>query len=90
MAVSAGILMARHRPRLFSSFRDYIYQIYLLSLVFQAFVELVLWKRLFYNEQLFLLFYILNILAGIYGPTLIARMVQKCPYKVVRLCMGLK
>lgn len=90
MAVSAGILMARHRPRLFSSFRDYIYQIYLLSLVFQAFVELVLWKRLFYNEHLFLLFYILNILAGIYGPTLIARMVQKCPYKVVRLCMGLK
>ena len=90
MAVSAGILMARHRPSLFSSFRDYIYQIYLLSLVFQAFVELVLWKRIFYNEHLFMLFYLLNIMAGIYGPTLIARTVQKCPYKVVRLCMGLK
>lgn len=90
MLVAIGIQLAKYIPGLFSSFRDYIYQIYLMSMVCQTFVELILWKRIFYNEQLFLVFYLLNILAGIYIPTLIAIIVKKCPYRWVRLCFGLK
>lgn len=84
MCVAVGQSVARRLPGLFGSFRDYIYQIYLMSMFFQAFVELVLWKRLF------LVFYALNILAGIYLPTLVARLAQRQPYRLVRLCLGIK
>ena len=87
MCVAVGQSVARRLPGLFGSFRDYIYQIYLMSLFF---VELVLWKRLFYDERLFLVFYALNILAGIYLPTLVARLAQRQPYRLVRLCLGIK
>lgn len=90
MCVAVGQSVARRLPGLFGSFRDYIYQIYLMSMFFQAFVELVLWKRLFYDERLFLIFYALNILAGIYLPTLVARLAQRQPYRLVRLCLGIK
>ena len=69
---------------------NHIYQIYLMSFVFQAFVELVLWKKLFYNEDLFFVFYLLNLSFGIFMPLLVTKIVEKCPYKIIRLCFGLK
>ncbi len=74
----------------FSSFRDYIYQIYLLSIIFQAFVELILWRRLFYNENFFWLFYVLNVTAGMYGPVLICKLLEKISFKPLLLAFGLK
>lgn len=82
--------ISRKWNNLFGSFRDYIYQIYLISFIAQAFVELILWKKLFYNENLFWIFYVLNVLAGIYIPVLIAILVKKIPNRLVRLCFGLK
>ena len=61
-----------------------------MSFIFQAFVELLLWKKLFYNENLFLLFYIINLSFGIFMPLLVTKVIEKCPYKFVRLCFGLK
>lgn len=87
---SMSMLLARHLPNLFSSFRDNIYQVYLLSLIFQAFVELILWKKLCYNEHLFYFFYVLNVVCGIYGPMLITKAVQHCNYRWMRMCFGLK
>lgn len=84
-----GIQVSKVAPRLFSSFRDNIYQIYLLSLIFQAFVELILWKKLFYNEHLFWLFYVANIAAGVFMPVVVTKIVKRCPWRVVRLCFGL-
>ena len=69
---------------------NHIYQIYLMSFIFQAFVELLLWKKLFYNENLFLLFYIINLSFGIFMPLLVTKIIEKCPYKFVRFCFGLK
>ena len=89
MMVSLSMQVAARWPKLFSSFRDYIYQIYLMSFIFQPFVELILWKKLFYNEQLFLVFYVLNVVAGIYGPVLVSKLVEKIPVRFVRLCFGL-
>jgi len=76
-------------PKLFGSFRDYIFPIYLMSFVFQPFVELVLWKKLFYNENLFLLFYVLNVLTGIYGSVVVSKLVERIPIRFVRYCFGL-
>lgn len=90
MMVSIGINISKYIPGLFSSFRGYSYQIYLMSMMFQGIVELILWKKLFYNESLFYFFYILNVLAGIYLPVLVAKWVEKCNYSYVRICFGLK
>ena len=90
MMCSLCLKIGTYFPNLFSSFREYIFQIYLMSLPFQTFVELILWKKLFYHEQLFFLFYIINISAGLFMPVLIANLVKRCPYKSVRLCFGLQ
>lgn len=76
-------------PLLFSSFRNYIFPIYLFSLIFQAFVERVLWIHCFHNDKYVSLFYILNILFGIYGPVLLSKIAEKIKYQYVKYCMGL-
>jgi peptidoglycan/LPS O-acetylase OafA/YrhL len=90
MLISLCLLVASYYPNLFSSFREYIFQIYLMSLPFQTFVELILWKHLFYNEQLFFIFYIVNVLSGLMIPVLIAKYIERCPIRVIRLCFGLQ
>ena len=88
--ISLSYQLSRRYPTLFSSFREYIYQIFLMSFIFQPFVELVLWKKLFYNEQLFLVFYVLNVLSGIYPPVLISQLVERSHCKWLKMCLGLK
>ena len=90
MMVSGSQLLARRWPWLFSSFREYIYQVYLMSFIFQAFVELVLWRTLFYDERLVVLFYLLNVLTGIYLPVLVAKAAERLPIEPFRLCLGIK
>ncbi len=82
--------IANYLPKLFSSFREYIFQIYLMSLPCQLFFEQIFWKKLFYNEQFFYLFFVLDLCAGIFIPVLISKVVERCPNKLVRLCFGLQ
>lgn len=88
--ISLSYQLSCFYPTLFSSFREYIYQIFLMSFIFQPFVELILWKKLFYNEQLFYVFYIMNVLSGIYLPVFISQMVERSSYRCLKICMGLK
>jgi hypothetical protein len=88
--ISLFMLIDQYVPKLFSSYRNYIYQIYLMSFIFQPFVELILWKTLFYNENLLMLFYVINVAFGIYGPVLVSKLIERVPYRMVRLCFGLK
>ena len=90
LMISLSILLSKHINTDFSFIGNNIYQIYLMSFIFQAFVELVLWKKLFYNENLFFVFYLLNLSFGVFMPLLVTRMVKKCPIRIVRLCFGVK
>ena len=90
MMCSLCLKIAQYLPNLFSSFREYIFQIYLMSLPFQTFVELILWKNVFYYEEFFYLFYAINLLAGLFMPVLIAKLVERCHVKMIRLCFGLQ
>ncbi len=83
-------LIARKLPNLFISFREYIYQIFLMSFIFQPFVELILWKKLFYNENIVFLFYIMNVLSGIYMPVVITKIVEHSHLRVMKICLGIK
>ncbi|MBP5337911.1 MAG: acyltransferase [Prevotella sp.] len=88
--VSLGRQIARFWPGLFSSFREYIYQIYLISLIFQGFVELIVWRRLFYCPQAVMLFFVLNVLVGVYIPVIISKLTERTPYRWLHLALGLK
>lgn len=90
LAISIFLKVAQYKPNLFKSYRNYIYQIYMMSLIFQPFVELILWKKLFYNEHLFLLFYVINVAFGIYGPVFVSKLIEKVPVRMIRMCFGLK
>ena len=90
MMCSLCLKVAQYLPNLFSSFREYIFQIYLMSLPFQTFVELILWKNVFYYEEFFYLFYAINLFAGLFMPVLIAKLVERCHIKMIRLCFGLQ
>lgn len=90
LAVSISKQIAKPFPQLFNSFREYIYQIYLISLIFQGLVELVLWRKLFYCPQAVVPFYVLNVLIGIYIPVIISKMAERSPYKWLHLALGLK
>jgi len=80
--------IAQHLPMLFSSFREYIFQIYLMSLPFQNVVELILWRQL-YDERLFFFFYLLNVVAGLFVPVLIAKVIERSDSTWLRHCFGL-
>lgn len=76
-------------PRLFSSFRDYSFQIFLLGIYPQMFVELVLGKRFTEIWQLPILL-VVSILLGIYVSVGVAKLVQKINNKYLNMVLGLK
>lgn len=90
LMVSLSRLLERPLPGLCRHWRDYVFQVYLMGMICQGVVELIIWKRWCYNESLFAVFYVLNIAAGLYIPVLIAKTVERCPVKFIRLCFGLK
>lgn len=90
MMCALCLKIGTYMPKLFSSFREYIFQIYLMSLPFQNFVELILWKKLFYNEEFVYVFYVLNVLVGLFIPVIISKLIERCNIKFVRLCFGLQ
>ncbi|MGN0214133.1 MAG: acyltransferase family protein [Muribaculaceae bacterium] len=90
MMVSIAMKLAKYKPSLFSHFKSYTYQIYLMSIIFQTLVGIVLWYHLFYNEYLFWVFYLVSILSGIYLPVFIAKLIEKSNFTFLRLCFGLK
>lgn len=88
--ISISIQLSKVFPQFLSSYREYIFQIYLFGIAFQAFIELILWRFLGCPKEFVYFFYILNILIGIYAPVLISKIVNHIPFKYVRLCFGLK
>ncbi|MBR3633480.1 MAG: acyltransferase [Bacteroidaceae bacterium] len=88
--VATALQLSRCRPMLFSSFRGYVYQIYIFGVAFQAFVELILWRRLGCPDSLVLLFYVANVLAGLLLPLLVCKVAEKIPSRMLHLCLGLR
>ncbi len=90
MLCAICLQIANYLPKLFSSFREYIFQIYLMSLPCQLFLEQIYWKKLCYNEQFFYLFFLIDLCVGLFIPVLISKVIERCPNKLVRLCFGLQ
>lgn len=75
-------------PKLFSTYRDYYYQIYLLGTIFQIIiVELFLRFKL--NEDVFI-YPLISILAGLYMPVVISKIIKSLNWKPLKMLIGLK
>lgn len=78
------------KSNLFSSFRDYSYQIFLLGIFPQILVRIVVEKiNLDGNMQIFIL-YFASISLGLYIPVLVSKIVKKLDFRVLKLAIGLR
>lgn len=75
-------------PNLFSSFRTYTYQIFLVGIFFQMLVRYL--YKIRPNMLPYIAYYILSILVGLYTPVLISKIVKKANWKYLNICFGLK
>ena len=86
--LSLGIALGLERlsPKIFSSFRNYTYQIYLLGIFFNVICTILRAKfgLPFSPMQL------ASLLLGIYMPVVISKVVEKINWKPLKLCVGLK
>lgn len=90
MMLSSAMVIAHILPHCFTTIRNYIFQIYLFGIAFQAFIELIVWRGIGCPNSLVILFYILNILVGIYAPICLSLIVKKTHNNFLQLCIGLK
>ncbi|MGM9758901.1 MAG: acyltransferase family protein [Parabacteroides sp.] len=86
-SLSLSVTLAKFVPNMFSSFRDYTYQIFLMGIFFQMSVRYLF--AYIHSDNWYLPCYLLSIMMGIYGPILIAKGIQKMNKKYLNLCFGL-
>lgn len=86
-AMSLCLIVGKYVPKLFYSFRDYTFQIFLMGIFFQMAIRwgYVRWG----NELLFVPLWILSVLIGVYVPTFIAKIIEKKAPEYVKMCFGL-
>ena len=76
-------------PNLFSSFRDYSFQIFLIGIFPQMLIELVVWSR-FHSEWLLIPFYLLSVLLALFSGVLLGKLGRIISWKPLRWSIGLK
>lgn len=89
MSFGWGIWIADRAPRLFDSFRDHSFQIFLLGIFPQMFVELFVWKR-FHNEWLQIPYYLLSCALAIVFAVFVSKYAGRIKTPWIRWCLGLK
>lgn len=72
---------------LFGSFRNYTFQIFLISIFAQIFIK-ILYQRFDFPGS-FTVFYLICILAGLYVPVIISKIIKKTDVNVLRMACGL-
>lgn len=85
--MSLCLIIGKWFPRLFSSFRNYTFQIFLMGIFFQMAIRWIFVK--YGNDALFVPMWLLSVVVGVYIPTLIAGIIKKSAPEGVRLCFGL-
>ena len=96
LAILGGILFSfgialladRFVPRIFFSFRDYTYQIFLMGIFVQIFVK-ILYRHALASFP-YPLVWLLCVLAGLYLPVLVARLAERISFRPLSLCLGLR
>jgi len=85
-SIAFALIADIHFSKLFSSFRNYTYQIFLMGIFAQVFVKII-YRSL---SLPYIVSYVLCILAGLYIPVLVSVVSKKINWKPLLICMGLK
>lgn len=89
MSVGWGVVAAGRWPGVFASFRDHTFQIFLVGLFPQMFVELFVWTKI-HHQWLQLPFYVVSCLGAIVVGVVVSRLMSRVGSKWLRWCFGLK
>lgn len=81
-----ALLADRYLPKLFFTFRNYTYQIFLMGIFAQMAVKIA-YRHI---SMPYLGAYLLCIIVGLYVPVVLAKIVEKINWKPLSLCYGLK
>ena len=81
-----ALIADKYIPKLFFSFRNYTYQIFLIGIFAQVFAR-ILFKNL---PVPYVVLFLLNAIMGIYVPVLISILFERLNLKPLLLCVGLK
>ena len=87
LTMSLCLIVGKYIPQLFSSFRDYTFQIFLMGIFFQMTIRWGYVKM--NNEWLFVPMWLMSVIIGLYVPTFIAKIIEKKAPKYVKMCFGL-
>lgn len=86
-SISLCLIISRYAPRLFQSYRDYTYQIFLMGIFPQIGIRLLYCKI---NEpDIYWILYIFSIFVGIYIPVIVTSIITKIHNRPLRLLFGL-
>lgn len=86
LSVSLAMIADRQIPKLFFSFRDYTYQIFLMGIFAQTVVK-IMYRHVSVGYPYA---YLLSILAGIYVPVAVSRLLERINNRHFLICIGLK
>jgi len=85
-----AIKISKVFPNLFSSFRNYTYQIFFIGVFCQVLLRILVRKLGIEGGFSYILFYVASISMGIYMPVIVSKIVQKLNLKVLKLMIGLR
>ena len=84
---SLCIQLSKKYPSLFSSFRNYTYQIFLMGIFFQMGTRYLYLS--FNNNNWYIPCYLLSIILGLYIPVLISKYIKQKNHHLINLCFGI-
>lgn len=90
MSISLSLILAEKLTSLFSSFRDYTYQIFLMGIFPQILVQNIIWNLAGRPLVLAPIFYLTSVLSGLYLPVIISKCVEIINVKQISILFGLK
>ena len=86
LSFGLALIADKYIPKLFLDFRNYTYQIFLMGILAQMFVK-IMYR---YITMPYVPAYLLCLLAGLYVPVLVSKIIEKINWKPLSLCVGLK
>ena len=81
-----ALLADKYIPKLFSGFRSYTYQIFLMGIFAQMFVK-IMYRHI---SIPYVVGFVICLLAGLYVPVVVSKVIEKINWKPLKLCVGLK
>lgn len=86
LSFGLALIADKYIPKLFCGFRSYTYQIFLMGILAQMFVK-IMYRHV---AMPYVVAYLLCLLAGLYVPVLVSKVIEKINWKPLSLCLGLK